>query len=142
MAEVVTNTADVVLQSTQEAVVYWVIEVIAMVSLLLALVTGLRVLHVHHNQFKSFDMYDLMKGRFDSVFYVLVTVSTSLCLIDLFVNLVFLIQGTSLTESFAWRITFLITIHMGLAGFSSLFHYVADALFTKREFCNWCKRNY
>lgn len=109
-------------------------------TLLMAIVSGLWVIHRHFDVFQDFDVTDILHWRMDAMFYVTVTFSTALCALDLLIQVVWFLQHVLPPELHSMRTLSLIVVHSGFATLALLVHLIVGRLLSNKHFCELCRR--
>ena len=109
--------------------------------LLLAVVTGLRTMRKHHSFFVQFTTVDLMAMRFDALLYLLLAASTTLCMVDAFLRLLWGCEIGWSNVGSRWAIMWL-GMHTAFAGTSTLLHVLIGRLLGNSELCELCRREF
>lgn len=114
----------------------------ALIALSLAAVSGMVTLHKHAKVFYDFDVRDLLGFRLDAIFYVLISFSTMLCVIDLAVQSYSLIaaHGSPQLPLLSQHAIALGLVHSGFGLLSMGLHLVVSRMLSNDAFCYLCRR--
>lgn len=120
--------------------IYVACECIAFAGMLFGLSSGLITLHRNRVLFGGFDLRHVIELRLDAIFYMVVALSTSLCLIDIILRIAWMTCVGWRDLPLVWRILFLVVVHGGFGGLSALIHMTVDRLLRKQQICELCRR--
>jgi len=97
------------------------------------LMTGLRSLHINRLYFREFRTHDLLHGRLDSWLYVVNVISTAVCLVDLFLQIKWLLKGGCRYCGPEW-LNYWLIFHFGFSIHAIILHTTTNTLLRKSEF--------
>ncbi len=117
------------------------IDTVAIAILVFAVTTGLRTMRHHKSFFLKFNSVDVLNLRVDAMLYVLLSVSTALCLADAFVRLLWVLEGGCATLGSKWSILWIV-LHSAFALTSAALHLLIARLLGNNEFCELCRREF
>lgn len=103
-----------------------------------AVFTGLYTIERHHPYFADFRLSDLFFVRMDGLLYVSNLLSTSLCLVDIALRILWMAEvgwGEESTWQFLW-----LGWHAGHACVSTLIHFTTNRLLNNDDVCALCRR--
>lgn len=124
----------------QYAAAYFVCEAFAWSALATGVGSGMSTLKKHEATFSEFQMSHVWKLRIDAFFYLLVSFSTSLCLIDMFLRASWMYLVGWRDLPLVWRVLYLVVVHGGFGWFSSFVHVGVGKLLERADFCALCQR--
>lgn len=107
----------------------------------IGMVSGMRTLHTNKDYFQEFQTRDFWNGRVDSWLYLCNVISTSTCIIDLFLRLQWYTTGGCPYCDPKW-LGFWLSFHLLIALNAILIHVTTNNLLRRTDFCNLCKREY
>ena len=97
------------------------------VLLCVAVGSGLYTIHRNADYWKSFTCAELFQCQTLPVIYVLVVLSTSLCVVDIAFRLQWAVEMGWEHAGGVWAFKWLV-LHAGIAGNSTMFHVIANRL--------------
>jgi hypothetical protein len=105
-----------------------------------AIASGMWVLHKHQTVFVRFDTQDLWDMQMDAMLYVLVVISTALCVLDTLIQTAWFFEYDNPPAKVTFHTISMIVIHSGFAAVALLLHILVGRLLGNHDFCELCRR--
>jgi len=107
----------------------------------IAVTTGLWTMYRHGEFFEDFRMSDVLHGRWDAWLYIINSLSTALCVVEIAIRIGWWATINWKFSADFWMYAFL-SFHAFSGILATVIHVVTNKLLRKGEFCALCKRNF
>lgn len=116
-----------------------IINLFTLTVLAVAVGTGLFTMNRHQAYFSDFTAIDLINGRMDGWLFVLNSLTTAGCLVDLVLHTTWVVEQIPMTNSYRWMLLWEM-VHTGMGAISIIIHMVIHNLLKRDGFCRLCRQ--